>query len=69
VQLKQVKRLDYENEYEEVGYLPPRAKPFVGPLKVGDYVEISDHGYIRAKYRIAVDNGAKGSGLCPGLFD
>ncbi len=69
MQLKRVKRLDYENEYEDVSFIPPRAKPFSGPIKLGDFVEISDHGYIRAKYRLADDTRSQRKGLSPGLFD
>lgn len=58
-----------ENEYEEVAFLPPRAKPVTGPLQVGDFVEMSPHGYIREKYRIPVDDhGVRRTGLCPDLF-
>ena len=46
-----ITKLDYENSYEEVGMIPPSAKPVSGPYKVGDYVEMSPHGYIRARYR------------------
>lgn len=68
MQLKRIKRVDYENEYEDVAFLPPRAKSVTGPHRVGDFVEMTDHGYIRARYRLVDEKGSKGTGLCPDLF-
>ena len=67
MKLLRIKKVDFENEYEEVAFLPPRAKPVSGPHRVGDFVEMTDHGYIRERYRLS-DSRPGRSGLCPGLF-
>lgn len=51
MKLLRITKLDFRNSYEPVSSIPPSAKPVSGPHKVGDYVEMADNGYIRARYR------------------
>lgn len=47
----QITKVDFRNSYREVPVIPPSAKPVTGPHRVGDYVIMSHHGYIVARYR------------------
>jgi len=51
MKLLRITKVDYQNSYEPVNHIPPSAKPVTGPYRVGDYVEMSPHGYIRSRYR------------------
>lgn len=66
--LKRIKKLGEENEYEDIPFIPPTAKPVTGPQRVGDLVEIAPNGYIKRRYRID-SQPKKTGGLGINLFE
>lgn len=55
MKLLRITKVDFENEYEPVVFIPPSAQPVTGAHQVGDFVVMSDHGYIRERYRKPLD--------------